>query len=311
MDSDEREIDTQFPWLVIPYFNGDHGLPSQRPLTKVAPPVIGWLCPAIRVQGVNYVAAPGTYLPDEPLHITVDVDNRGVPNAMVKLQVYWSVPGTGFVSQALATLSRPVAGRSKTGPARFGPIIWTPDDASIPPHFCLLAHVSCTPPEPDAGPPTPSPMTDRHWAQYNLQTAVLNNARGHHATIFWAVNPAAEAAAYMVTARPLTEEQLRTVARVVRAEPVAIRSHQLSLNRASDVAAVREGREPGLLLALERGERQALVVTTRELTLGPQQFTAVEMVQTRVGDERVADVTGSLGLVLLGHVEDHCRVRRR
>ncbi|MYN29050.1 hypothetical protein [Duganella levis] len=302
---DHDDIDTSHPWLVIPYFNGDEGRSAQRPLSKVTPPVTSWLCPFIQVQGVNYSTPPGTYLPDEPLEITIKVDNRGVPNVSVKLQVYWADPATGFVNPQLIFTTRwPAAGRDVTGPTLFPKMIWTPQQAIIPPHFCLLAHVSCTPPELDPGPLAPSPMTDRHWAQYNLQSAMVNTA-GSHSFVFWAGNPAPEAGAYAVNARPLAEDALRRLARVMRAEPVPARPQQLALHRATE-----EGNRQAasLVLELERGERKALVLSARELKLAPHQFTAVEVVQTRVGHEREDEATGSLGVVLFGYSDERrCR----
>ena len=116
MDHDD-DIDTSHPWLVIPYFNGDEGRAAQRPLTKVLPPVTSWLCPSIHVQGVNYSTPPGTYLPDEALAITVAVDNRGVPNALVKLRLYWSDPATGFANpQLILSATRTVPDRAVPGP---------------------------------------------------------------------------------------------------------------------------------------------------------------------------------------------------
>lgn len=311
MDHDHPDgdaLDTSHPWLVIPYFHGDEGRAAQRPLSKVAPPVTSWLCPSIRVQGVGYTTPPGSYLPDAPLAITVDVDNRGVPNALVRLQLYWSDPATGFASpQPILTATRPVPGRAAT-PTRFPPMIWTPELASIPAHFCLLARVSCTPPEPDPGPLAPSPVTDRHWAQYNLTSAMLT-AAGNSQFVFWAGNPALEQGAYLVAVRPLGEEALRRLARLVRAEPVAARPRQLSLYRASD-ATRREAHDSSLVLDLERGQRQALVLAAHDLPLAPQQFTAVEVLQSRVGHERDGDATGSLGVVLFGHAPDSGRRRR-
>lgn len=312
MDHDQPngdDIDTAHPWLVIPYFNGDEGRAAQRPLTKVAPPVTSWLCPSIHVQGVNYSTPAGTYLPDQPLQITVDVDNRGVPNALVKVQVYWSDPATGFASPKLIlAASKPVPGRA-AAPTRFPPMIWTPGHASIPEHFCLLVRASCTPPEPDPGPTAPSPMTDRHWAQYNLTSAMLT-AAGNSNFVFWAGNPALEQGAYLVEARAVGEDALRRLARIVRAEPVPVRARQVSLHRAAD-AARRDQREVSVLLELERGQRQALVLSAHGLQLAPQQFTAVEVVQTRVGHERDGDATGSLGVVLFGHVAETARTRHR
>jgi hypothetical protein len=306
---DQDEFDPSNPWLVIPYFDGDEGRSWQRPLSKVLPPVISWLCPSIQVRGVNYSTPAGSYLPDQPLQINIKVDNRGVPNALVKLQVYWSNPATGFVNPKLIfTATQPVAGRSVDGPTAFlPPLIWTPEQASIPAHFCLLVRASCTPPEPSPGPLIPAPASDRHWAQYNLQSALVNTA-GNNKFVFWAGNPALEAATYAVSARPLSDAALRQLARVVRAEPVAIKPQQLALQHAT----VRDGAAgcgASLVLELERGGSRALVLGAQELKLGPQQFTAVEVVQTRIGHVSEDQDTGSLGVVLFGDAEEGRRCR--
>ena len=317
MDHDpapDDAIDTSHPWLVIPYFTGDEGRASQRPLSKITPPVISWLCPSIHVQGLHYTTPAGTYLPDEPLEISVKVDNRGVPNAYVKLRIYWSDPATGFANpQLILSDSQPVAGRSVLGPTAFPPMVWTPEHASIPAHFCLLAHVSCTPQELDPGPSASAPMSNRHWAQYNLQSAVLNGA-GSNTFVFWAGNPGLEAGAYTVTAQALAEPALQRLARTTRAEPVAVRSQQFALHRALDARASgrsSKSHEASVVLELRGGERQALVLSTQDLQLGPQQFTAVEVLQTRVGQEHEGDATGSLGVVLFGYAEQDCQKRRR
>jgi hypothetical protein len=122
MDHDpapDDAIDTSHPWLVIPLLHR-RGPASRRPLSKITPPVISWLCPFIHVQGLHYATPAGTYLPDEPLEISVKVDNRGVPNAYVKLRIYWSDPATGFANpQLILSDSQPVAGRSVLGRRRF------------------------------------------------------------------------------------------------------------------------------------------------------------------------------------------------
>lgn len=323
-DQNDIDIDTQHPWIVIPYFTGDEGRAHQRPLSKVTPAVISWLCPSIKVQGVNYSAAPGNYLPDEPLAITVDVDNRGVPNAMVTVVVRWADPATGFATSGfVASATKAVAGRSVAGPTRFGNMVWTPERSKIPPHFCLLVHARCTPAEPFPGSATPDPVNDRHWAQYNLQTAVMTTLKSH-TSLFWAGNPLKEAAAYTVTARALSDDALQAMARIVKAEPVPLRGRQVSLRHAADavngangttagnVAVNRQERDASMVLELAGGERQPLVVTAHDLELGTHQFTALEMVQTRVGGERQhGAATGSLGIVLFARTQEVCHRRVR
>jgi hypothetical protein len=292
--------DTTNPWIVIPYFSGDDGIPgTQRPLTVNTPIPTYWLCPAIKVQGVNYTAVPGSYIPDQPLAITVDVENRGVPTAQVTVNIAWAAPSTGFFTPHwILSSTFPVPGRSVAGSTTSPQMIWTPEQAKIPQHFCLLANAICFPPEPDPGPTTPDPVNDRHWAQYNLQAAVLPASK-NYSSVFWAVNPQIESAVFSVTVRPVSEEALKMIARMVKAEPVAIKDEQLTLHRATEEAKRRELRQARVVLELGRGDRQPLVVSAHSVELASQQFTAIEVVQTRLGTERGEGViTGSLGIVL-------------
>lgn len=295
----DSDIDTANPWIVIPYFAGDEGAPGQRPITNVSPPVVSWLCPSIKVEGVNYIATPGSYRPDEPLKITVKVDNRGVPNALVTVSLYWADPTTSFVIPTFITSTMfPVVGRSVAGPTEMPPMFWTPQSSKIPPHFCLLAHASAFPPEAAPGSSTPDPLNDRHWAQYNLQSVTLPASNKVNA-VFWAANPETEAAAFRVTVRPVAEAGLKTLAQVLKAEPIALKHEQLTLYRVADEAGERGPQDPSLILELKRGERQALGIAAQSPTLAPHQFTALEVIQTRLGSEKdEAAMTGSLGIVV-------------
>jgi hypothetical protein len=297
-------IDTSNPWIVIPYFSGDEGRQGiERPLTGIF-----YLCPSIKVKGVNYTAVPGTYIPDEPLSIIVDVSNLGVPTAQVTVDVYWADPSTAFVNPTwIASTTFPVAGRAVSGsipiPTSSNEMIWTPEQTKIPPHFCLLAHATAYPPEPDPGPTTPDPVSDRHWAQYNLQTATLPPSN-KLISVFWSANPERESAAFMVTARPVSKEGLKLLARVVRAEPVASKHEQIMLGRATAEGRERGSRQDSLVLELERGARQPLIVSVHAPELAPHQFTAVEVVQTRLGNERgEGTATGGLAIVIFPAAE--------
>lgn len=297
--TDDRDFDTSKPWIVIPYFVGDEGRPGQRPLNNISPPVVTWICPSIKVQGVNYTTVPGSYLPDEPLAITVDVDNRGVPTTLVTVDVYWADPSTGFTKKNwILSSSFPVAGRSVSGPTKSPKMIWTPDRSKIPPHFCLLVHAtSSSLREHDPGPDTPD-VNERHWAQYNLQSTALS-ASNKLTSVFWATNPEIESAAFTVMVRPVAEEGLKMIARMVNAEPVGIKNKQLALYRTTEDSSVQKSREASLVLELEPGERQPLVVSANSLELALHQFTAFEVVQTRLGIERDdGAITGSLGVVV-------------
>jgi len=92
----------------------------------------------------------------------------------------------------------------------------------------------------------------------------------------------------------------------MRAEPVPARLEQLALHRADDPVG-RRG-QASMALELKGGERQALVLSAEALQLTPQQFTAVEVMQTRIGLDQA---TGRLGVVLFGHSDEtrrsHCR----
>jgi hypothetical protein len=177
-------------------------------------------------------------------------------------------------------------------------MIWTPEHTKIPQHFCLLVNATALPPEPDPGPSTPAPANDRHWAQYNLQAAAVPASK-KHSSVFWAVNPQIESAAFAVTVRPVSKEAMKMIARMVKAEPVAIKDEQLTLHRATEEANGWELRQARVVLELDRGERQPLVVSAHSVELASQQFTAIEVVQTRLGTERGEGViTGSLGIVL-------------
>jgi hypothetical protein len=303
-DGNNPEIDISNPWIVIPYFLGDSG--QSRPLNTLFPPIVTWLCPSISVEGVNYTTVPGSYLPDEPLAITVNVDNRGVPTALVTVDVYWADPSTGFVKPTLiASKLFPVVGRSVKGPTKSPKIIWTPDRIKIPAHFCLLVHATASPLEPFPGSSIPDPVGDRHWAQYNLQAAT--SVATSLTSVFWAGNPELESAAFTITAHPVSEESLKTIAQIVKAEPVAIKDEQIALHRVNKDQSLQELKQTSVTLELGQGERQPLVVSAQSLELSPHQFTAVEVIQTRIDGERNNFITGSLGIVVFAQ-QDSVRV---
>jgi hypothetical protein len=118
-------------------------------------------------------------------------------------------------------------------------------------------------------------------------------------SVFWAGNPEKEAAAFTITARPVSEEGLKVLARVMKAEPVAWRGDQLTLSTVTAQDDPRESRQHSIVLELDQGSRQALVVSAQAPELAPHQFTAVEVMQTRLGTgSGEGDVTGSLGIVI-------------
>jgi hypothetical protein len=296
----EGKVDTSNPWLVIPYFTGDQGRAGiERPLTGIS-----WLCPSIKVNGVNYTSTPGSYIPDEPLSISVDVNNLGVPTAVVTVTVYWADPATGFANPAfVASTSFAVPGRSAAGPTTSPEMIWTPDHGSIPAHFCLLVQATTFPyPYPISN--SPDPVGDRHWAQYNLQTISVPASK-KFTSVLWAANPAGDAAVYTITARPVAREHLEAIARVVRAEPVAMAGGQIMIGRATaERPMVRSEHQHEMVVELEKGARHPLVVSGLVPELALHQFTAIEVIQSRLGmDRRDGVVTGSLGIVLFTEPE--------
>lgn len=300
------EIDTSNPWIVIPYFPGDQGRPGiERPLTLPAIDAalggITWLCPSIIIEGVNYTPPPGTYLPDEPLAISVDVVNLGIPSVVVTVTVSWANPSTGIANASpILASSFPVAGRSVSGPTRSPKMIWTPEQTKVPPHFCLLAQVTTFPLEPVVVPSAPAPVFDRHWAQHNLQSATLSTSTKLK-TVIWAGNPLSESAAFTVNLRPVSEAGLKLLARVVKAEPVPIQAEQFAIGRVNAEGDGRRSAQNSVVLELDRGSRQPLMVSSQPLELSPHQFAAIELVQTRINAETRGDaVTGSLGIVVFG-----------
>jgi hypothetical protein len=177
-------------------------------------------------------------------------------------------------------------------------MIWTPEQSKIPQHFCLLVKATASPPEPAPVPSTPDPVNDRRWAQYNLQAVALPPSK-KLVSVFWAENPEGEPAAFSVTVRAVSEADLKTLARVVKAEPVAIRNEQLALHRLSAEPNVRASHQASVVIELNRGERQPLVVSADALELASHQFTAIEAVQSRLSVERGdGTITGSLGILL-------------
>jgi hypothetical protein len=300
---DPGEVDTSNPWLVIPYFPGDGGrkttTPPERPLTGIS-----WLCPSIKVTGVGYSSPPGTYQPDKPLSIAVDVANLGVPSAPVAVDLWWADPGTNFVTKTwFGTTTFPVTGGTGLAPVTsYPPIIWTPASATVPPHFCLLARATTAiaVAETIAAAPDAQPGQERHWAQLNLWVDTTAQANTKKTFVFWVGNSLSEAGAHTVTVRPVAENHLREIARVVRAEPVVLRNGRLALSHATSESLAGHDKDH-LIVDLRPGERQPLVITMPETELAPHQFTAIEAIQTRFSREAPDGVVvGSLGIVLFG-----------
>ena len=101
MPQDDIPFDQQSTYLVVPYFSNDMGRPGiERPLPPAsAPATIPWACPSIKVIG----GSPGTFVPGQPLSVTVTVANHGAGTgiAPVNVAVWWSDPSTGFTKTNL------------------------------------------------------------------------------------------------------------------------------------------------------------------------------------------------------------------
>ena len=161
MPENEIPVDQQSTYLVVPYFSGDIGQPGiDRPLPPAAAPgVVSWACPSIKVGG-----PPGTFIPGDPLSVTVTVANHGAGTgvAIVNVAVWWADPTTAFTLTHLHGQSV-VAVPSRGGVVTTKPIV-NVIPISAPSHICLLVRVSSPADGPKTGAPI-DPVSDRHWAQ--------------------------------------------------------------------------------------------------------------------------------------------------
>jgi hypothetical protein len=125
-------------WVVIPYFNGDKGFKTQRPLTA---PTLSYLCPSIQVL-TGGVPGPAVFIPGNDLEVQVQVGNYGngalVSNA--KVSVFWAEANSGGFSKKTLLGMQSVA-VPNWGPVKTTPIIKGKIPLGITGHICLLVGV--------------------------------------------------------------------------------------------------------------------------------------------------------------------------
>ncbi|MET7447576.1 hypothetical protein OG810_03565 [Streptomyces sp. NBC_01693] len=267
--------------LVIPYFDGDRGLPD-RPLTGVF-----YYCPSIVVSGTP---SRFEFTPGQPMDVTVDVVNHGAGTsvAATSVVVWWAEPTTGFAT--LNWFGQEVVAVPSHGAyvARTRPITGT-IPAGAPNHLCLLARAtalsSSLPPD-----TTPDPINEPHWAQFNLMAHTVAPGETGFAFSWLAGNPGGTGARYELRVRPADADALGRLTEVLEARPSAMPDMALT---------IEEGDGPRLAIELDGGE-QRRVHLRGDLTQGlePGTFTAVEVAQFDVTDDPEGVPVGAIGLLL-------------
>lgn len=283
---DERLPDTR-PYLCIPYWasGGSWDTGQQRPLSTT---VVSYLCPSIHA---------GPYTPGAPLDVTVEVRNSGGGNAasIVTVVVYWADPTVGFAkpnffaASSVAVLpTRTSAGSTST------PTMTTTIAAGAPTHICLVVAVSHAQ---DPAGKVCDPAGDRHWAQRNLQAAVV--ARGAPALMpFNVANPFAREGDFALEVGPADERDARLVAEELGTEAADVAFTVRLLD--ADGAEVSGGeRQAHASISLGPREQRAFQLLAEiDGELAPGQSVPLE---ASLLDRSAERVVGSLGLVLLGY----------
>ncbi len=283
----ERPEDTR-PYLCVPYWSTASGAGGTWDTGAVRPlpgSIVSYLCDAIHA---------GPYSPGKPLDITVDVRNSGGGSAasLATVVVYWADPTVGFAKPQFLTASTVSVPPTRTTPgstptSRMTGVI----PASAPAHVCLLVAVSH--PQDRAG-TVCDPIGDRHWAQRNLQSAVV--APGAGAVLpLGAGNPFALEKEYLVRVGPADRERAVRVAREFNTEASDAPAN-LRLLDADGGELAEGGRELLLPLALgPREQRSFQVLAEVDGELSPGLSIVLEGVLI---DRDGEGVVGSLGFVL-------------
>jgi hypothetical protein len=280
--------------LFVPYYVGDIGDRSQ----PFPPEVLSWWCPGLRItrpDGTPYLG--GTLERGQTSKVTVDVANGGTASAWAQVSLYWADPSLGFGPPYLRR--KPELGSPRmmhVGPGMIeqSPAIDLTPVASTPDHMCLVAVVSAFDDPPSE---TWDPLTDRHYAQHNLDL-VQTDEGGVGAFSFYVTNPLHEAAAISVRIRPVELEALRALSRVYGAEGRELSPGALGLTQVERGQMDRPA--PELQLELDAGERrlcQGLVAGTG-LRRGEISAVTVEMTARPARGERGRKAHGSFGAVV-------------
>lgn len=294
-ESDERKPSEH---LIIPYAPDDRGRSDQRPLpgTLSGPPV-AWSCPSLIVDG-----QPGTYVPGSPLKTLVVVRNYGfggVP-APATVTLWWAEPSTGFSVLNLlgqASVAVPPDGRDHSA----GPIDgFIP--ASAPPHLCLIAMVSGLTDRPVKDPASGKiiidPVGDRHFAQHNLNA--INVASGRFDFGFFAGNPLAEPARFIVRARAVPERALAPLSITMGMEPAQADGLDLDLRVLDGDGPEAEESGDRIAFDLRPGVRRRVLLSGRLPPPPPGRFVAAQILQDRDDGRGEGRLIGGVGVLLFG-----------
>ena len=283
-------------FMGIPYFAGDQGrLGIERPLK---PPTVSYLCPSMTVL-MSGVPGAAVFIPGADLDVQVRVANYGggTINAAANVAVFWADPNTGFTKTNWFGHTPVIV--PTHGGVRLAPIIRSKIPITAPKHICLLARVTA-PGDYLVPNSIIDPITDRHWAQLNLNAVTLAADSTFQFT-FWAGNPLSRTAAFDLVARSVNSRVLKTLSRQFRAEPVAFDEIAINLMPLG-VDFARNDRErrrgPRITVELKANARQPIHMHgTLTRRLESSRFTAVEILQiSRDNEDRII---GSLGVVVI------------
>jgi len=288
----ETIADKYSTWLVIPYFDGDTGIPGRdRPLSVAAFPGKPeyYLCPSMRVNG----GPLRKFVPDEPTTLEVTVANLGggTNSALTTVTVWWADPGAAFKNPKLfGQAVIPVPSKGRTATANLVGTI--PGDA--PKHVCLLA-VATAPGDPATKGVGVAPGSDRHWAQLNLD-AVVPDADGQFIKEFSVANTGRHQQTFLVTAAEPSRESVGALSEVLDLDLSGDAS--LIWRMASSGGESTEGTEP-LRIVLEAGQTEQITLQGR--ILSPLEPGTGRIIEVRQHSPAGADfdVRGALGIVLV------------
>jgi len=275
------------PYWIKPLIAGGRWDDGQvRPL-PASPDVISYMCQAIH---------PGTYVPGQPLNVSVDVLNSGGGNttAIVLVTVYWADPTVGFAKPKFLAATTVLAQPSPTAPAFSTTAIMTGIiPANAPAHVCLVVSVSH--PQDKAG-NVCDPVGDRHWAQRNLMAAVAAEA----AMISFAVgNPFNRDKKFDLLVQPVGARRAAPLTSQFGAIPVQIEASLRLLNEQGRPLSDK-GPQARAAIRLGPSEEQRIKLEV-ELNgrLSARQAIAVEALLLDASQD--GRLVGSLGAVILNH----------
>jgi hypothetical protein len=171
----------------------------------------------------------------------------------------------------------------------------TPGHAGTPDHVCLIAVVSAGLYDPISG--TWDPLTDRHYAQHNLDVLHVD-AGGVSPFSFFIGNPFGETARVIASVRPATSAENGTLSAVYGSQAGDLPAEALRLMTATGEGARQPARE--LQLELKAGERRLCQGLVSTAGLRPGEFVAAQVDTNAAplrGDGR-AETRGSFGVVV-------------